>query len=248
MPYRPCADATRERVAYIISPRDRSATPATYGTVDRYRQNHTGGYGSGEQGAFPRPLALPRQPGSMRLGAVSSHKHPLSMCRRTYLFVAWRARREHGARSLPRPGIIEVISKSPSRRSPVTVTHLPVTLCQICHRTVAYRPGNLSEALTEHYRRAHPEALDLASRQPIAESRHYSGLVHFSGMRLDVAKHGVRVVAFGIQVGVGVVFGDAPQAMLLVPVGGPPRVIREEAGDPRGVRGRGRMLMRLSSA
>ena len=35
--------------------------------------------------------------------------------------------------------------------------------CQICHRTVAYRPGTLSEALTEHYRRAHPEALDLAS-------------------------------------------------------------------------------------
>jgi hypothetical protein len=46
----------------------------------------------------------------------------------------------------------------------VTVTHLPVTHCQICHRTVAYRPGHLSEVLTEHYRRAHPEALDLASR------------------------------------------------------------------------------------
>jgi len=29
---------------------------------------------------------------------------------------------------------------------------------------VAYRPGNLSEVLTEHYRRAHPEALDVASR------------------------------------------------------------------------------------
>ena len=26
-------------------------------------------------------------------------------------------------------------------------------------RTVAYRPGTLSEALTEHYRRVHPEAL-----------------------------------------------------------------------------------------
>jgi hypothetical protein len=55
------------------------------------------------------------------------------------------------------------MSKSPSRRFPVTVTHLPVTRCQICHRTVAYRPGALSEVLTEHYRRAHPEVLDLAS-------------------------------------------------------------------------------------
>ena len=56
------------------------------------------------------------------------------------------------------------MSKSPSRRFPVTVTQLPVTCCQICHRTVAYRPGNLTEILTEHYRRAHPEALEIASR------------------------------------------------------------------------------------
>jgi hypothetical protein len=45
----------------------------------------------------------------------------------------------------------------------VTVTQLPVTRCQICHRAVAYRPGNLSEVLTEHYRRAHPEALGVPS-------------------------------------------------------------------------------------
>jgi len=47
------------------------------------------------------------------------------------------------------------MSKSPSRRFPVTVTQLPVTRCEICHRTVAYRLGSLSEALsmalTEHY-------------------------------------------------------------------------------------------------
>ena len=49
------------------------------------------------------------------------------------------------------------MSKSPSRRFPVTVTQLPVTRCQICQRTVAYRPGTLTEVLTEHYRRAHPE-------------------------------------------------------------------------------------------
>ena len=41
---------------------------------------------------------------------------------------------------------------------------LPVTRCQICHRTVAYRPGSLSEVLTEHYRRAHPEALGVPSQ------------------------------------------------------------------------------------
>jgi hypothetical protein len=56
------------------------------------------------------------------------------------------------------------MSKSPSRRFPVTVTRLLVTRCQICHRTVACRPGTLIEVLTEHYRRTHPEALDLPPR------------------------------------------------------------------------------------
>jgi hypothetical protein len=37
-----------------------------------------------------------------------------------------------------------------SRRFPVIVTKLPVTRCQICHRTVACRPGSVSEVLTEH--------------------------------------------------------------------------------------------------
>jgi len=63
-----------------------------------------------------------------------------------------------------RTGIIEAVSKSSSRRFTVTVTQLPVTRCQICRRTVAYRPGSLTEVLTEHYRRAHPEALGLPSR------------------------------------------------------------------------------------
>ncbi|MFY9929585.1 MAG: hypothetical protein WAK82_16390 [Streptosporangiaceae bacterium] len=53
------------------------------------------------------------------------------------------------------------MSKSSSRRFPVTVTQLPVTRCEICQRTVPYRPGTLSEVLTEHYRRDHPEALGL---------------------------------------------------------------------------------------
>jgi len=51
-----------------------------------------------------------------------------------------------------------------SRRFPVTVTHLPVTRCQICDRTLAYRPGYISEVLAEHYRRAHPEALGIRSQ------------------------------------------------------------------------------------
>jgi hypothetical protein len=59
---------------------------------------------------------------------------------------------------------MEVMKNSSTRRFPVTVTQLPVTRCQICHRTVAYRPGNSSEVLTEHYRRAHPEALGLPPR------------------------------------------------------------------------------------
>lgn len=56
------------------------------------------------------------------------------------------------------------MSSSSSRRFPVTVTRLPVTRCEICRRTVAYRPGALCEALTEHYRRAHLEALGLPAQ------------------------------------------------------------------------------------
>jgi hypothetical protein len=53
-------------------------------------------------------------------------------------------------------------NSSPSR-FPVTVTQLPVVRCQICQRTVAYRPGQVSAVLTEHYRREHPEALDVSA-------------------------------------------------------------------------------------
>jgi hypothetical protein len=56
------------------------------------------------------------------------------------------------------------MNKSPSRRFLVTVTQLPVTRCQICRRTVAYRSGSLSRVLTEHYRRTHPEALGVPSQ------------------------------------------------------------------------------------
>jgi hypothetical protein len=45
----------------------------------------------------------------------------------------------------------------------VIVTRLPVARCEICDRTVAYRPGKISEVLTEYYSRAHPETLGLSS-------------------------------------------------------------------------------------
>jgi hypothetical protein len=51
------------------------------------------------------------------------------------------------------------MKNSASSRFPVTVTHLPVVRCDICRRTMAYRPGQVSAVLTEHYRRQHPEAL-----------------------------------------------------------------------------------------
>jgi hypothetical protein len=56
------------------------------------------------------------------------------------------------------------MSRTPSRRFPVTVTRLPLVRCQICQQTVAHRPGKASEVLTEHYRRAHPEALGLTEK------------------------------------------------------------------------------------
>jgi hypothetical protein len=57
------------------------------------------------------------------------------------------------------------MSNSKSTRFPVTVTHLPVMRCQVCQRTVAHRPDQASAALTEHYRRMHPEALEAAARR-----------------------------------------------------------------------------------
>jgi hypothetical protein len=57
-----------------------------------------------------------------------------------------------------------------------------------------------------------------------------------SDMCGDVADHGVRVSAFNVEVGIWVVFGDAPDAVFLVPVSGPPQMLSQEAGDPRSVR------------
>jgi hypothetical protein len=51
------------------------------------------------------------------------------------------------------------MSRSDSSRFPVTVTRLPVTRCEVCGRTLAYRPGKASEVLTAHYNKMHPEVL-----------------------------------------------------------------------------------------
>jgi hypothetical protein len=51
------------------------------------------------------------------------------------------------------------MTRSATKSFPVTVTHLPVTRCEICGRTVAYRPGEASTALTKHYQLMHKDAL-----------------------------------------------------------------------------------------
>ena len=49
--------------------------------------------------------------------------------------------------------------RSAAKSFPVTVTQLPVTRCEVCQRTVAYRPGEASTALTKHYELKHKDAL-----------------------------------------------------------------------------------------
>ena len=56
------------------------------------------------------------------------------------------------------------MSNSSTRRFPVTVTQLPVTRCEICKHTVAYRPGTLSQALADRFLQAHLEALGLSAK------------------------------------------------------------------------------------
>ena len=59
-------------------------------------------------------------------------------------------RAAHGTVTATGPASPGLMSNPGSRRFPVTVTHLPVTRCQICHRTVACPRGNLSGVLTGH--------------------------------------------------------------------------------------------------
>ncbi len=98
------------------------------------------------------------------------HGHPSTTdTARTYSSAAKRAHRSctragRTGKESGGAGVAPYVSKSSSRSFPVTVTHIPVTRCQICRQTVAYRPGSLSEVLAEHYSRAHPEALGLPAR------------------------------------------------------------------------------------
>ena len=62
-------------------------------------------------------------------------------------------------------GIVKVMTRSAAKSFPVTVTQLPVTRCEICQRTVAYRPGEASEALTKHYKLLHKDALGEKPRE-----------------------------------------------------------------------------------
>jgi hypothetical protein len=53
-------------------------------------------------------------------------------------------------------------------------------------------------------------------------------------MSHDVTDHRVRVAALGVQIGVGIIFRDAPEPVLLVLPSRPPQMLRQQAGDPRG--------------
>lgn len=44
------------------------------------------------------------------------------------------------------------------RSSPVTVRQLPLVRCSLCDRALAYQPGNVTDVLTTHYQREHPDA------------------------------------------------------------------------------------------
>src|SRR6266516_7364159 len=49
----------------------------------------------------------------------------------------------------------KAMSTPRSRRFPVTVTHLPITRCQLCDRTLAYWLDNIGEVLTDPFPRHH---------------------------------------------------------------------------------------------
>jgi hypothetical protein len=64
------------------------------------------------------------------------------------------------------------MTRSAAKNFPVTVTRLPVTRCDICQRTVAYRPevpGAASAALTKHYELMHKDALGMTPKSEDSE-------------------------------------------------------------------------------
>jgi hypothetical protein len=59
---------------------------------------------------------------------------------------------------MPAGETIPVMSRT-RKTFPVTVSRLPVVRCQVCGRSVATPRTTATDALTEHYRREHPEFL-----------------------------------------------------------------------------------------
>ena len=78
-------------------------------------------------------------------------------------------------------------------------------------------------------------------RVPATPGRPDQRTGHLTDVPCHVADHNVGVCAGGVQAGVGVVFGDAPQGPVLVPERGPGRVLTQEAGDPAASPGQGRL-------
>jgi hypothetical protein len=63
-----------------------------------------------------------------------------------------------------------------------------------------------------------------------------------SGVCGHVPDHRIRLQALGVQVGVGVVLSDAPNAVPLVPERRPGGIHGKECGDTRGGTGVGRVI------
>jgi hypothetical protein len=79
------------------------------------------------------------------------------------------------------------MSKSPSRRFPVIVAQLPVTRSRLCHRTVAYRPGSLSEVLTEHVARGQSRSTRRTFPVPSTGCLHHPGRVGKTKIAIEYA-------------------------------------------------------------
>ena len=116
---------------------------------------------SAGRGAVIRALAGPLQQSRYgllddRLFYIFIHRHTWGEC--PHLPRGVRTTQARGRITPGLDGIVEANEQVTFPPLPVTVTQLPVTRCEISHRTVAYRPGSLSGVLTA-LPPGHPEAL-----------------------------------------------------------------------------------------
>jgi hypothetical protein len=123
-------------------------------------------------GSGPSRTAAPRS--QTLLTNSDLDRELIHMCGLWWCYFGWDSRPDStGSRSMPpcrltsRQDLASLVmmSKTSSTRFPVTVTRLPVVRCEICRRTVAYRPGQASAVLTEHYAKMHPGALGQTPRR-----------------------------------------------------------------------------------